>query len=174
MTHTHISAPTRYIEANGVQFAYRRFGPESVVPLVFLQHFRGGMDHWDPTITDGFAKDRPVILFDNAGVGNSSGETPSTIEAMADHLADFVNALGLKQLDVLGFSIGGHAALRFGLGVGAEAVLTLSGQTSYSALGSGAGGDIDPSVKGSPQARFPLDFWDLRPLYDAAARTPPS
>ena len=113
MTYTHISAPTRYIEANGVQFAYRRFGPESGVPLVFLQHFRGGMDHWDPTLTDGFAKDRPVILFDNAGVGSSSGETPSTIEAMADHLADFVNALGLEQVDVLGFSIGGYVAQAF-------------------------------------------------------------
>jgi pimeloyl-ACP methyl ester carboxylesterase len=113
MAYTHISAPTRYVEANGVQFAYRRFGPESGVPLVFLQHFRGGMDHWDPTITDGFAKDRPVILFDNAGVGGSSGETPSTIDAMADHLADFVNALGLQQLDVLGFSIGGYVAQAF-------------------------------------------------------------
>jgi pimeloyl-ACP methyl ester carboxylesterase len=83
------------------------------VPLVFLQHFRGGMDHWDPTITDGFARDRPVILLDNAGVGSSSGETPTTIEAMADHVADFVDALGLQELDLLGFSIGGYVAQAF-------------------------------------------------------------
>ena len=113
MTDTHISAPTRYVEANGVRFAYRRFGQETGVPLVFLQHFRGGMDHWDPTISDGFARDRPVILLDNAGVGSSSGETPTTIEAMADHVADFVDALGIQELDLLGFSIGGYVAQAF-------------------------------------------------------------
>jgi pimeloyl-ACP methyl ester carboxylesterase len=75
-----------------------------------MQHFRGGMDHWDPTVTDGFAKNRPVILFDNAGVAASSGETPDTIDAMAEHAADFVGALGLSQIDLLGFSIGGYIA----------------------------------------------------------------
>ena len=75
-----------------------------------MQHFRGGMDHWDPAVTDGFAKNRPVILFDNAGVASSSGETPDTIDAMAEHAADFVRALGLSQIDLLGFSIGGYIA----------------------------------------------------------------
>jgi pimeloyl-ACP methyl ester carboxylesterase len=75
-----------------------------------MQHFRGGMDHWDPTVTDGFAKNRPVILFDSAGVAASSGETPDTIDAMAEHAADFVGALGLSQIDLLGFSIGGYIA----------------------------------------------------------------
>jgi hypothetical protein len=28
------------------------------VPLVFNMHFTGTMDHWDPAVTDGFAKDR--------------------------------------------------------------------------------------------------------------------
>jgi len=68
------------------------------------------MDHWDPAVTDGFARDRPVVLFDNAGVASSSGDTPNTIEAMADHAAAFVGALGLSQVDVLGFSIGGYVA----------------------------------------------------------------
>jgi len=66
-------AHTQFVEANGVRFAYRRFGQEGGTPLVFMQHFRGGMDHWDPAVTDGFAKNRPVILFDNAGVASSSG-----------------------------------------------------------------------------------------------------
>jgi pimeloyl-ACP methyl ester carboxylesterase len=56
------------VEAKGIRFAYRQFGKQSGVPLVFMQHFRGGLDHWDPVITDGFGRDRPVILFDNAGV----------------------------------------------------------------------------------------------------------
>src|SRR6267154_1327355 len=85
MIHTHQIAPTRFVEANGIRFAYRRFGKPGGVPLVFMQHFRGGMDHWDPAVTDGFAEHRPVILFDNAGVAASTGETPDTINAMADH-----------------------------------------------------------------------------------------
>jgi pimeloyl-ACP methyl ester carboxylesterase len=110
MTYRHVTAPTQFVEANGIRFAYRRFGHESGTPLLFMQHFRGGMDHWDPAVTDGFAENRPVILFDNAGVASSSGETPDTIDAMAEHATDFVGALGLSQIDLLGFSIGGYIA----------------------------------------------------------------
>jgi pimeloyl-ACP methyl ester carboxylesterase len=109
MTHAHATAPTQFVEANGIRFAYRRFG-KAGVPLLFMQHFRGGMDNWDPAVTDGFASGRPVILFNNAGVASSSGETPDTVETMADYAADFVNALRLSQVDVLGFSIGGYVA----------------------------------------------------------------
>jgi pimeloyl-ACP methyl ester carboxylesterase len=107
---THVTAPTQFLAANGVTFAYRRFGTETGTPLAFMQHFRGGMDHWDPAVTDGLAADRPVILFNNAGVASSSGETPDTVDAMARHAADFVGALGLSAVDVLGFSLGGYVA----------------------------------------------------------------
>src|SRR5260370_2772598 len=110
MTYQHVTAPTQFVEANGIRFAYRRFGQEGGTPLLFMQHFRGGMDHWDPAVTDGFAENRPVILFDNAGVASSSGEKPDPIDAMAEHAADFVAALGLSQIDLLGFSIGGYIA----------------------------------------------------------------
>jgi pimeloyl-ACP methyl ester carboxylesterase len=110
---THVTAPTRFVEANGIRYAYRRFGSESGTPLVFLQHFRGGLDNWDPLLTDRLAQGRPAILFNNAGVASSSGETPGTVDAMADHLTTFVNALGLPQIDVLGFSIGGYVAQSF-------------------------------------------------------------
>ena len=89
----HNTAPTRFVEAGGIRYAYRRFGEESGTPLIFLQHFRGGLDHWDPVVTDGLAEGRPVILFNNAGVASSSGETPDTVDAMADHVAVFVKAL---------------------------------------------------------------------------------
>jgi pimeloyl-ACP methyl ester carboxylesterase len=106
----HISAPTKFAEANGIRYAYRRFGAASGIPLLFLQHWRGGMDHWDPAVTDGLAAGRPVVLFDNAGVAASSGQTPETMEGFADNAAAFAGALGLTHVDVLGFSIGGHAA----------------------------------------------------------------
>jgi len=110
---THVTAPTRFLKANGIHYAYRRFGSENGAPLVFLQHFRGGLDNWDPVVTDGLAQGRLVVLFNNAGVASSSGETPDTVDAMRDHLAVFVNALGLPQIDVLGFSIGGYVAQSF-------------------------------------------------------------
>ena len=113
MTQTHVTAPTRFVEANGIRFGYRRFGAEAGVPLLLMPHFRAGMDHWDPTITDGFARDRPVIVFDNLGVASSSGETPGTIEAMADDARAFVDALGVSRIDLLGFSIGGYVAQAF-------------------------------------------------------------
>jgi len=105
--HTHQTAPTQFVEAKGIRFAYRRFGKAGGVPLVLFMHFTGTMDHWDPAVTDGLARDREVILFDNAGISSSSGEVPTTIEGMAADAAAFIKALGLKQVDLLGFSIGG-------------------------------------------------------------------
>jgi pimeloyl-ACP methyl ester carboxylesterase len=102
--------PTQFVEAKGIRFAYRRFGNAGGVPLVFNQHFTGTMDHWDPAVTDGLAKDREVILFNNAGVSSSSGEVPTTFEEMGANAIAFIKALGLKQVDVLGFSIGGFVA----------------------------------------------------------------
>src|ERR1700692_1102822 len=107
---THQTAPTQFVEANGIRFAYRRFGKPDGVPLVFNQHFTGTMDHWDPAVTDGLAKDREVILFNNAGVSSSSGEVPATFERMGANAVAFIKALGLKTVDVLGFSIGGFVA----------------------------------------------------------------
>src|SRR5438552_16216057 len=110
MTHTHQTAPTQFVEAKGVRFAYRRFGKTGAVPLVFNQHHIGTMDYGDPAVTDGLAKDREVILFDNAGVSSSSGEVPTTFERMGASAIAFIKALGLKKVDVLGFSIGGMVA----------------------------------------------------------------
>src|SRR5262249_1324204 len=110
MTNSHNTVPTQFIEASGVRYAYRRFGASNGTPVVFLQHFRGGLDNWDPKVTDGLAKDRPVILFNNAGVASSGGEPADTVAGMARHMVTFINALGLKQADLLGFSVGGFVA----------------------------------------------------------------
>ena len=110
MIHTHQTAPTQFVDAAGVRFAYRRFGKSGGVPLVFNQHFTGTMDHWDPAVTDGFAKDREVILFNNAGVSSSSGELSATFAEMGANAVALIKALGLTKVDVLGFSIGGFVA----------------------------------------------------------------
>ncbi|MGI4764520.1 MAG: alpha/beta fold hydrolase [Janthinobacterium lividum] len=109
-TYTHDTVPTQFVEADGIRYAYRRFGKTGGLPIVMNIHFRGTMDHWDPDITDGLARDREVILFDNAGIGASSGETPASIPALAWDAIAFMKALGVNKTDILGYSVGGKVA----------------------------------------------------------------
>ena len=103
-------APTRTVTAGGVSFAYRELGPNSGVPVVFLTHLAAVLDNWDPRVVDGIAARHRVITFDNRGVGASTGRTPDTIQAMASDAVTFIRALGLEQVDLLGFSMGGMIA----------------------------------------------------------------
>jgi pimeloyl-ACP methyl ester carboxylesterase len=112
---SNITAPTQFIKTRLETYAYRRFGKRVAPPLVCLQHFTGTLDNWDPAVTDALAAGREVILFESAGIGRSTGEVPATIPEMAAHFLAFAEALGLTQVDLLGFSLGGmvaqHAAL---------------------------------------------------------------
>jgi pimeloyl-ACP methyl ester carboxylesterase len=103
-------APTRTLSAGGVEFAYRQLGPSTGVPVVFLTHLAAVLDNWDPTVVDGIATKHRVITFDNRGVGASSGSTPTTIQEMATDAVTFIGALGLEQVDLFGFSMGGMIA----------------------------------------------------------------
>jgi pimeloyl-ACP methyl ester carboxylesterase len=113
--HTHQTAPTQYVDANGIRFAYRRFGAKSGVPLVFFQHFMGNLDDHDSALTDAFAADREVILFNNAGVATSTGTTPDTIRQTARDAEAFIDALGLDTVDLLAHSMGGLIAQQVAL-----------------------------------------------------------
>ena len=104
------TAPTQTISAGGVEFAYRELGPRGGVPVVFLTHLAAVLDNWDPRVVDGIAAERRVITFDNRGVGASSGATPKTIEEMASDAVTFIRTLGLDQVDLFGFSMGGMIA----------------------------------------------------------------
>lgn len=107
--------PTNKITAsNGIEYAYREVGT-STVPLVLLQHFRGNLDNWDPALIDDLSAKRRVITFNNTGVGSSSGSTPSTMYEMSRDAIAFTEALGLEQIDLLGFSIGSFIAQEIAL-----------------------------------------------------------
>lgn len=107
---TQQTAKTQYIDVGGIKVAYRLFGKATGIPLLFNQHFRGTMDHWDPLLINTLAKTRPILLFDNYGVGKSSGNVPDTFAEWAEVAANLVKALNLKQVDVFGFSMGGMVA----------------------------------------------------------------
>jgi pimeloyl-ACP methyl ester carboxylesterase len=107
---TQDTAPTQFVQAGNIRFAYRRFGRPGGPPLVFCNHFMGTLDDHDPALSDAFAADREVILFNNAGVASSSGQVPDSIEAMARDAISFLDALGLEEADLLGHSMGGLVA----------------------------------------------------------------
>jgi hypothetical protein len=100
----YLAAPNRVVSAaNGIEYAYREVG-DGAPALVLFQHFRGNLDNWDPAMIDALARGRRVITFDNRGVAGSSATTPSTIAQMALDAIDFIDALGVGEVDLLGFS----------------------------------------------------------------------
>src|SRR5207245_274354 len=112
-----LTAENRSIEVGGDTLVYRRFGntQTNAPPLLCLQHFRGNLDFWDPALVDRIAQDREVILLANRGVGASTGVVPDNVTDMARNVILFMGALGLEQVDLLGFSLGGHIAQELAL-----------------------------------------------------------
>src|SRR5271163_4134621 len=96
------TAPTEFVNTAGTNFAYRCLGPAEGTPLICLQHFSGTMDAWDPAVVNALAEGRPVIVFDNAGLGKSSGATPDNVAQMAADAESFISALGFTTVDLLG------------------------------------------------------------------------
>ncbi|WP_261511612.1 alpha/beta fold hydrolase [Chryseobacterium paludis] len=108
----HRNAKTKFVKVKGNDFAYRTWGKEDGIPLVLLPGLGGSMDDWDPSVTDGLAQKYKIIIFDNQGVAASQGTTPNTVQAMADDAIDFIKALNLTKVNIMGFSIGGFVAQR--------------------------------------------------------------
>ena len=107
MSETYEHAPTETVDVGGTKFAYRQLGPDMRVPVIALNHLGAVLDNWDPRVIDGVAARRRVIAFDNRGIGASGGSTPTSVEAMARDAVAFIRALGLDQVDLFGFSLGG-------------------------------------------------------------------
>ncbi len=112
-----LTADNRSVEIDGATLVYRRFGdPETdAPPLVCLQHFRGNLENWDPVLVDRLAQDRGVILLANRGVGSSTGVVPDNVTDMTRDVPHFIDVLALRQVDLLGFSLGGYIAQELAL-----------------------------------------------------------
>ena len=98
------------VDGPSAMFTYRRMGPRGGVPLVLLNRFRGTIDWWDPEFLDYLAADHDVIVFDNVGIGYTSGEPRDSVEGFAEGAIEFIEALGLPKVDLLGWSLGGIVA----------------------------------------------------------------
>lgn len=106
------SVETRIVDVEGVKVAYRMVGPERAPVLLLLNRFRGTMDHWDPVIIDRLACEHRVLMFDQPGFSRSEGTPSDSLAAFAAKAVQVADKLGVKQFDLLGFSMGGTVALQ--------------------------------------------------------------
>ena len=155
VTDSHQTAQTQFVNANGISLGFRRIGPSLGIPLVMLQRFRGNMDDWDPLVVDGLAYERPVVLFDGRGIGQSGGTTPSDVDAMADDATALIDALGERHV-----SLGGMVAQQILIerpDLVRTAILVGTGPR-------GSAGVFAPDVE-KPASRIPADAQSLLSLF---------
>lgn len=165
-TATSQTAATQLIDVKGTSFAYREFGAPSTIPLVFLHHLTATLDDWDPALLDGLAETRHVIIFDNRGVGRSGGVTPDSVAAMERDAAAFLDAKGLKQVDLLGFSLGGFIAQRLAVTRPAlvrRLILAGSGPAGGEGISNVAATLTEGMKKGAAQGKHPKSFLFFSP-----------
>ena len=105
--YTYATVPTKFVEANGIKFAYRFYGKEGDIPVIYFNHLTANLDNCDPRIMDAIAAHRHIISFDYRGVGATTGEQGTSIPDMAKDAIAFIHALGYKQVDIMAFSMGG-------------------------------------------------------------------
>src|SRR5687768_5445789 len=105
--YTYATVPTQFINAAGINFAYRSCGRQGGIPVIYLNHLAAVLDNCDPRVMDGIAAKRHIIALDYRGVGASSGVALDNISSMAKDVIAFIKALGFKKVDLLGFSLGG-------------------------------------------------------------------
>ncbi|MFD9360134.1 alpha/beta fold hydrolase [Streptomyces sp. NPDC060031] len=147
---TWATAPNRRIIVGSNTLVYRDLGPENGVPLVLLAHLGATLDEWDPRFVDALARERRIVALDLPGVGGSTGRVPGTVAAMARAAEGFVAALGLPQMDLLGFSLGGFVAQQVALDApGLVRRLVLAG------TGPARGAGIDRPTGGA------YVYWDM-------------
>lgn len=105
--YTYATVPTKFVEANGIKFAYRSYGKEGDIPVIYFNHLTANLDNCDPRIMDAIAAHRHIISFDYRGVGATTGEQGTSIPDMAKDAIAFIHTLGYKQVDIMAFSMGG-------------------------------------------------------------------
>jgi pimeloyl-ACP methyl ester carboxylesterase len=95
------------VEANGIKFAYRSYGKDGDIPVIYFNHLTANLDNCDPRIMDAIAAHRQIISFDYRGVGATTGKQGTSLPDMAKDGIAFIHALGYNQVDILAFSMGG-------------------------------------------------------------------
>ena len=109
---TSANASTRLVDVGGRKLAYRSIGAGK--PIVLCNRFRGVLGLWDPAFIDALASEGfQVITFDYSGIGLSTGEKSYNPGNLVKDVKDLVDALGLKDVVIAGWSLGGIVAQIF-------------------------------------------------------------
>src|SRR5690348_4093944 len=104
-----------FVDSKGVQLYYEEAG--AGVPIVFVHEFAGDLRSWEPQLRY-FSRRYRCIAFNARGYLPS--DVPERVSAYsqaiaADDIASVVRALKARKAHVIGCSMGGYAALHFGL-----------------------------------------------------------
>jgi len=110
MTNSQSSAKSGRVEANGIDYYYEIHGAGE--PLLMLHGGLGSIEMFEPGLPT-LAESRQVIGVDLHGHGRTPlGDRQIDLPDMGDDMALLLEKLGLEQVDVLGYSLGGGVALR--------------------------------------------------------------
>ena len=103
------TAPTQIAHTALGAVGYREVGHGPA--LLMITGFSAGMDDWPPYFVDALARHFRVVVFDNAGVGQTAAlAAPLSVPEMAAQTSALISTLGLGRCDVLGWSMGGLIA----------------------------------------------------------------
>ena len=95
----------RLVQVGDIKIGYRIYG--NGYPLVMIMGYGSTMKLWEPGLIHTLSSFFKLIVFDNRGMGNTEeGQRSFTIEQFADDTAGLMDALGIRQAHVLGWSMG--------------------------------------------------------------------
>ncbi len=99
-----------HVTAGGIPYYYEIHGEGE--PLLLLHGGLGSFDMFAPVLAE-FTASRQVIGIDLQGHGHTVlGDRPIDLKAIADDIAVVLGEIGVRQVDVLGYSLGGMTAFR--------------------------------------------------------------
>ncbi|MBR8059837.1 alpha/beta hydrolase [Burkholderia dolosa] len=139
--------------ANG-DIAYYRFGSGS--PIVLQTGFRATIAEWNRAFLRSLAQHHEVIVFDNRGVGRSIPDAARfTVRDMASDLNALIDTLGLKDVTVVGWSMGGAVAAQFAVEHphAAQRIVLMAAPAPGSSAARIAP-DVDATLSGTPGTTF--------------------
>jgi pimeloyl-ACP methyl ester carboxylesterase len=105
--------PAKKVHVGDIDIAYKTFGKGE--PILLFNGASDTMDGaWNPSVLKALSSNHTVIVFDSRGIGNTTaGSKPYTMQLLAGDAAGLMDALKIKQANVLGYFLGSSTAQQF-------------------------------------------------------------
>jgi pimeloyl-ACP methyl ester carboxylesterase len=106
-----MTTKTGHVAVNGVRYYYEIHGQGA--PLLLLHGGLGSIDMFRPSLLPALAQTHQVIAVDLEGHGRTQlGDRPLSLVDQGDDMVHVLDALGVEQADVMGYSLGGGVAFQ--------------------------------------------------------------